>query len=136
MLSLLPLLLYTVRSKLIRALVVMLVIFLSFKCQFLSSHACYKQYEIKRSWLDKYLFHKSTLGMNFLTRIISCARIILLPTVRWRWVRKYTSIYFHNGKNPKSTYINWIQEIYEVTLRISYNTCKNKWINKTFKSSF
>ena len=33
----------TVGSKVIRALAIMLVVFLWFDCQFLSSHACYKQ---------------------------------------------------------------------------------------------
>ena len=58
-----------------------LAIFLWFDCQFLSFHACYKQYEAQRSWLDKYLFYKTALNMSFLTRTISSARIILLPTV-------------------------------------------------------
>ena len=35
----------TVGSKIIRALVIILAIFLSFDCQFLSSHTCYKQYK-------------------------------------------------------------------------------------------
>ena len=34
---------YAVNSKIIRALVIILAVFLSFDCQFLSSHACYKQ---------------------------------------------------------------------------------------------
>ena len=36
---------------------------------------------IKPKDFDKYLFHNTTLVMKFLTRIISNARIILLPTV-------------------------------------------------------
>ena len=35
-----------------------------------------------RSWLDKYLFHKTALGMSFFdTNYLKSARIILLPTV-------------------------------------------------------
>ena len=72
---------FTVGSKIIRALEIILAIFLWFDCQFLSSHACYKQYKAKGSRLDKYLFDKAPLGVNFLTRIISVARLNLLPTV-------------------------------------------------------
>ena len=35
----------TVGSKIIRALAIVLFIFLWFDCQFLSAHACYKQYK-------------------------------------------------------------------------------------------
>ena len=36
---------YTVNSKIIRALAIVLAIFLWFDCQILSSHACYMQYK-------------------------------------------------------------------------------------------
>ena len=71
----------TVGNKIIQALAVILAIFLCFDCQFLSSHALFKQYKALKSWLDKYLFHKTALGMSFLTWIITSARNILLPTV-------------------------------------------------------
>ena len=60
---------------------IILAIFLLFDRQFLSFHALYKQYKANRSWLDKYLFHKIALDMNFLTRLISSVRMILLSTV-------------------------------------------------------
>ena len=63
----------TVDSKIARALAKILAIFLWFDCQFLSFHASYKQY--------KYLFIKSALNRSFLTRTISSARTILLPTL-------------------------------------------------------
>ena len=72
---------YTVGSKIIRALAVILAIFLRFDCHFLSSHGFYKQYKAYRSLFDKYLFHKAALGTSFLTRINSSARKIFLPTV-------------------------------------------------------
>ena len=72
----------TVSSNIIRALATILMSFLYFDWLFLSSHTYYKLYKAYRTWLDKYLFHKSALGMRSLTRIISSARIILLPTVQ------------------------------------------------------
>ena len=72
----------TVGSKIFRAFAIILVIFLSFHCQFVSSYACYKDYKIYRSCLEKYSFHKTALDMCFLTRIISRAQIIILPTVK------------------------------------------------------
>ena len=71
---------HTVGSKIIRALAIMLAFCLWFDCQFLSFHA-YKQHKAYRLWPDKYLFHKAALGISFLTRIISNARIKLLVAV-------------------------------------------------------
>ena len=70
----------TVGHKITLPLAIILAIFLWFACHFLSSHACYKEYEAKRSRLDKYVFHKTALSKSFLTRIISSAEIILLWT--------------------------------------------------------
>ena len=52
-----------------------------FHCQFLLSHAYYKQHKAYILRLDKYFFHRTAFDMNFLRRIISSARIILLSTV-------------------------------------------------------
>ena len=72
---------HTVGSKIIWALAIVLAIFLWLHCQFLLSHAYYKQYKAKTSWPSKYLFHKTALSMSFFTWLISSARTILLPTV-------------------------------------------------------
>ena len=72
----------TTDSKIIRALAIILAIFLCLDCQFLSSHDYFEQYEAWRLRLYKYLFHKSALDMSFLTRIVASARIVLQPTVR------------------------------------------------------
>ena len=58
-----------------------------------------KSIKPKDHGLTNYLFHKSALDMNFLTRAISSAQIILLPTVRlcskanisWFFVHFYVS---------------------------------------------
>ena len=71
----------TVDSKITGALGIMLDVFLWFDRQFLSSSAFYEQNKDQRPWFDKHLFHKTALDTSFLTRIISSARIILLPTV-------------------------------------------------------
>ena len=72
-------LILSVGRKIFRALEIIFAIFLWFDWQFLLSHFCYKQYKDQKSWLDKYFFHK--IALEFLTRIISSARIILLQTV-------------------------------------------------------
>ena len=64
----------TVGSKIIRALATILVIFFWYDRQFCHYHACYKQYKVWSLWFDKYLFHKTALDLNFLTRIIASAR--------------------------------------------------------------
>ena len=53
-----------------------------FDCQFLLSHAYYKQHKAYILRLDKYFFHRTAFDMNFLRRIISSARFILLPTLK------------------------------------------------------
>ena len=73
---------FTIDIKIIRTI----AIFLWYTSQFLSSLSCYKQYKAQRSSLEKYLFHKTALGMSFLTRIISNARIILPPNVDYHFI--------------------------------------------------
>ena len=84
----------TVDSKIIRALAIILAIFLWFDCQFLLTRTCYQQHKAWRSWFDKYLFHKTALNMRFLTRIIWSARIILQPTVPYSWVNSEFKIWW------------------------------------------
>ena len=49
---------FTVGSKTIRAVAIILAIFLCFNCQFLSSHDCYEQYKAKRSYMTNICFTK------------------------------------------------------------------------------
>ena len=82
---------HIIGNKIIRALAIILAVFVCFDCQFLSSHACYEKYEAK-SWLDKYSFHKTALGDSFSSWIISSAGKILLPTVQQFNTRKNSRI--------------------------------------------
>ena len=48
-----------VDGKIIRALSMILAIFLLFECQFLSSYSCFKQHKAYKTWLDENLFQKA-----------------------------------------------------------------------------
>ena len=60
----------TVGSEANRTLATLNAIFHWLDCQFLSSHTCYNGIKPKDHEMDKNLFHKTILGMSFLTQII------------------------------------------------------------------
>ena len=76
--------------------------------EFLSSNACYKPYGAQRSWLDKYLFYKTALGVSFFTRTISSARtfccrlyITLSPVTLWSaWFNSEALNYWRGDSVP------------------------------------
>ena len=68
-------------GKIMRAFAIILANFLWFVCQFLSWSFLSWFFLSWSLVIDKYLFHKTALGISFLAGIISSVRIILLPTV-------------------------------------------------------